>query len=125
MTRRKRKHIPMIEIAASALADRLPAEVRDMLRAQRFPATVVLKMFTPDHVQLHAWGGEDKWWNLTMTQRGPELKAKDAADTTRVAKDRHIHEKWDPFTRAMAKRKKPPRRKSTWPKRKISRRAKR
>jgi hypothetical protein len=119
MTRRKRKHIPMIEIAACALAENLPNDLRNELRKDRIPAKEIIRWFTPDHVILHAWGGADKWWNLTMRRRGAELKAKDAADTTRVAKDRHIHEKWDPFTRAMAKGTRPPKRKSAWPKRKM------
>jgi hypothetical protein len=76
-------------------------------------------MFTPDHVKLHAWGGADKWWNLTMMRRGPALFAKDRQDTSRTAKVRRLDQLWGPFMAAMAKGKKPPPRKSRWPKRKF------
>ena len=83
---RKRAHIPISEIAASFAADRLPAAVRDDLRARKVSAKQILRMFTPDHVILFCWGGPDKWWNLDMRVRGPALKAKDNADTSRAAK---------------------------------------
>jgi hypothetical protein len=120
--RRKRKHIPMIEIAAAFAADRLPAWEVQHLKALRAPAREVLRYFTPDHIKLHSWGGADKWWNLHMARRSIEQRAKDAADTKRAFKAYRIDDKWRAFTRAMATGKKPPPRKSTWPKRK-SRRA--
>jgi hypothetical protein len=126
MPRRKRKHIPMIEITASALADKLHPQEREALRSLKVSARYIMRLFTPDHYpKIHAWGGEDKWWNLDMRYRGPDVKAKDAADTTRAAKAVRIDEKWDEFTRALAKHRKPPKRKSAWPKRKLSSRAKR
>src|SRR5215471_10239540 len=73
-TEMKRKHIPLIEIAASALADKLTSVERAELVATKAPAAAVLRMFTPDHIALHCWGGSDKWWNLDMRRRGPELK---------------------------------------------------
>jgi len=84
--KRARKHIPIKELLASALADRLPQEQRDYLREHHLPARQIIAMFTPDHNHLHALGGVDKWWNITMRRRGPELKAKDNRDTSIVAK---------------------------------------
>ena len=112
---RKRAHIPMIERLASALADKLPQAMRDDLRSHKVSAATVCKLFTPDHIKLHAWGGSDRWWNLDMRFRGEELKAKDRADTSRAAKAKRIDEKWATFTRAMAKRKKPSKQKTKWP----------
>lgn len=107
MAKLKRKHIPIIELLASALADRLPQKDRDALRWQRVPALAIVRMFTPDHIALHAWGGADKWWNLHMARRGADLKKKDAADTSRAAKAARIESKWSAFTAAMAKGRKP------------------
>lgn len=86
MSRRKRSHIRLSDIAASALADKLPQAERDALRAAKVAAQVIIRMFTPDHIKLHAFGGADDWWNLDMRRRGPELKAKDARDTSIAAK---------------------------------------
>ena len=119
MARRKRKHIPMIEIAASALADKLTASHRKALREEKVSARFIVTMFTPDHIDLHSWGGADKWWNLDMRPRGFDLKLKDAADTTRAAKAVRIDKVWGPFTAAMTRGKKPPKRKSAWPKRRM------
>ena len=116
--KRKRKHIPIIEIAASALADKLPLQYREFHRRNRTPAKTIVRLFTPDHVKLHAWGGVDKWWNLDMKLRGPALKAKDRADTSRAAKAVRILRKWGPFMTAVAAGRKPPPRPTRWPKRK-------
>ena len=87
---RQRKYIPMAERLAAALAEQLPQDLRDELRASKVPAWAVLRLFTPDHNILHAHDGPDKWWNLTMRRRGPELKAKDKADTKIAAKDKRL-----------------------------------
>lgn len=86
----KRAYIPLPELLASALADLLPQMQRDQLRAARVPAKAVIRLFTPDHNHLHALGGPDLWWNLTMRQRGPDLKAKDSRDTAIVAKVKRL-----------------------------------
>jgi len=104
----------MIEIAASALADKLAIWERDLAVKYRTPAREIVSMFTADHIKLHAWDGADKWWNLDMRRRGAELKAKDIADTKRAAKAKRIDDKWRAFTRAMAKGRKPKHRRSTW-----------
>lgn len=111
--RRKRSHIPLSELLASALADKLTRAERDQLRAQRVPAARIIKLFTPDHIKLHCWGGSDKWHNLDMRRRGPELKAKDAADTTRAAKAIRIDDKWRGFMRKINSNRKPVKR-SEW-----------
>jgi hypothetical protein len=116
---RRRKHIPIIEIAAAALAERLPPEDYDKARIERWPASKVLRLFTPDHIVLHAWGGANRWFNLSMTRRGPELKAKDAADTSRAAKAKRIETKWHEFIVATATGRKPPKKQSRWPKRRF------
>jgi hypothetical protein len=90
MSRRPRKYIPLSELLASALADKLPQEQRDQLRAAKVPAKQIVRMFTPDHNILHALNGPDKWWNITMALRGEELKAKDCRDTSIVAKVRRL-----------------------------------
>ena len=92
MSRRKRAYIPLIELLASALADRLSIEERDALRRAepRVPARQIVRMFSPDHIALHAFDGADKWWNLDMRRRGADLKAKDRADTSRAAKSVRI-----------------------------------
>lgn len=87
---RKRDHIPLSEKLASALADKLSPEQRKDLRERKVSAATVIRLFTPDHNILHTHGGEDLWWNLTMRQRGPELKAKDIADTKIAAKVKRI-----------------------------------
>jgi hypothetical protein len=85
MTRPRQK--PRLrDIAASALADKLPQAERDQLRADKVPAEQIIRMFTADHIVLHTWGGPAAWWNYDMRRRGPELKAKDNTDTSRAAK---------------------------------------
>jgi hypothetical protein len=84
--KRARAHIPIRELLASALSDLLPEPEARALREQQVPAERIICMFTPDHVDLFALGGTDDWHNIRMRRRGPELKAKDARDTSIVAK---------------------------------------
>lgn len=97
--KRARKHIPIAEKLASALADRLPQHERDALRASRVSAQSIIRMFTPDHNVLHTHGGSDKWFNLTMRRRGPELKAKDNRDTSIAAKVKTLSAQHEEFRR--------------------------
>jgi hypothetical protein len=97
--KRARKHIAIAEKLASALADRLPQHERDALRASRVSAQSVIRMFTPDHNVLHTHGGSDKWFNLTMRRRGPDLKAKDNRDTSIAAKAIRVSDKHEDFRR--------------------------
>src|SRR5262245_53744157 len=105
--RRKRRYIPMVEIAASALADKLWPSERDLLRAKRVSAQTIVKLFTPDHLDLHCLGGADRWYNLDLRRRGPELLVKDRQDTSRAAKVKRINRLWGPFLAAMMKGQKP------------------
>jgi hypothetical protein len=118
MPRRKRarKHIAIAEKLASALADRLPQHERDALRASRVPAQQIIRMFTPDHNVLHTHGGSDKWFNLTMRRRGPELKAKDNRDTSIAARAVRLSDEHEDFRRrVLAPVKRPRERKSRFP----------
>ena len=90
MSRRKRKYIPYPERLAAALVELLPVDMQVDLRARRVSARHVIRLFTPDHIVLHALGGSDRWWNLHMRLRGPEVLAKNASDTTAVAKTKRI-----------------------------------
>lgn len=117
--KRRRTHIAIRELAASALADKLPQAQRDDLRARKVSARDILRLFTPDHVILHAWGGADRWWNLDMRLRGQELKAKDAADTSRAAKAVRLSDEHKEFQRRLLKPARKRKRASTWPQRKL------
>jgi hypothetical protein len=90
MSRRKRKHIPLIELLASALCDKLPKDQAAKLRETKPPAKQIVRMFTPDHIDLHSLGGSDKWWNIDMRPRGADLKEKDRKDTGVAAKTKRI-----------------------------------
>jgi len=117
--RRQRKHIPIVEIAASALADKLSGYENSIAKERRLSAKEIIRLFTPDHLDLHALGGKDKWWNLDMRRRGPDLKSKDQLDTSRVAKVRRLDDKWRDFLRRTRTGIKPLKRASQWPKRKM------
>lgn len=107
--KRRRKYIPMREKLAAALSMLLPAIVRDDLRARQVPAQTVIAAFTPDHNVLHALGGSDRWYNLTLRLRGFELKAKDARDTSIAAKVKRITAEHQDFMRRVLAIKKRPR----------------
>ena len=97
--KRPRRYIPLPELLASALADLLPQEQRDDLRAHKVSAKQVIKLFSPDHNHLHSLGGSDAWWNITMMLREPH-KEKSKRDTSIVAKSRRIEK--EPETLAFA-----------------------
>ena len=121
MTSRKRKHIPLAEQLAAALACLLPQEQRDELRARRVPARQVIRLFSPDHLILHAWDGPDRWWNIDPKLREVH-KTKSAKDTSRAFKAKRIDDKWKDFVGTALKPipRKEPRRK--WPSRPMGRR---
>lgn len=102
--KRARKHIALRELLAAALSQMLPQAERDELRAAKVPAKQIISLFTPDHVHLHALGGVDAWHNITMTRRGPELKAKDNRDTSIVAKSDRIVPAEEAHRQAMARK---------------------
>jgi hypothetical protein len=101
---RKRGHIRLADKLASVLAEKLPQEVRDDLRARRVPAEQILRMFTPDHDPvLHCHGGSDLWWNLTMRLRDGEVLAKNKRDTSIAAKVKRITPEQEALRRALLK----------------------
>jgi hypothetical protein len=87
-------------------------------------ADQIISLFQFDHYPIrHADGGPDEPWNLPprLIKAHREKTAK--VDQPGLAKQRRIEGKWREFTRAAAKGRKPPRPKSKWPKRKMTRRA--
>lgn len=101
--RRKRKHIPCLQLLAAALVELLPPEQQVALRAARGAARGVVRMFTPDHIVLHALDGPDAWWNLHMRLRGPTVLAKNARDTSVVAKVKRVSAAHQEFIRRLLK----------------------
>lgn len=92
MARRQRKAIRKDEYLAAALSLLLPYEERTALRRAKEPAKTILAMFSPDHIELHALGGADSWWNLHPTIREVH-KEKSKRDTAIVAKVKRIARK--------------------------------
>jgi hypothetical protein len=117
---RRREYIPYEQRLAAALACLLPAELRDRLRRDRIPASEVIKLFTYDHIALHALNGSDLWHNLDPRQRGPDLDRKDAIDTGIAARVKRLAAQHDDFRRrVLAVRKVKRKVTSRWPKRKL------
>ncbi len=124
MSRRKRKYIPYPERLAAALALLLPPGIEVDLRGRRAPARAVIRMFTNDHIVLHALAGSDKWWNLHVKLRSPAVLAKNANDTSVVAKVKRVSAAHKDFVRrVLAPVKRPARKHSRWPKGRKFRRA--
>lgn len=86
MARRKRKAIPLEQQLAAALACLLPEHLRTVMRNARLPAKSVLGVFTMHHIEFHAMGGSDKWWNLHPMTRvaHAERFGKDVAAVAKV-----------------------------------------
>jgi hypothetical protein len=116
--RRPRKHIPLREKLAAALALALPQELRDLYREKKVDADVVISQFEFDHIALHAFEGADAWHNLDPLLK-PAHREKSRRDTGRAAKVVRLDDKWNDFMRAMAEGRKPPQRKSRWPSRRM------
>jgi hypothetical protein len=118
MTRPPRRHIPLEQRLAAALACLLPQDERDKLRAAHASASSVLRLFTDDHIGLHAFCARDrdKWWNLDPRRRGPDLKAKDRTDTSRAAKVKRIRLDADRWAvgRLLKPKKRAKKKKSRW-----------
>lgn len=87
----KRHYIPFPDRLAAALACLLPQGQRDQLRADRVPAEQVIALFEQDHIELHALGGSDAWWNLHPTLK-QEHRTKSARDTSIVAKVKRLEQ---------------------------------
>lgn len=117
VTRRKRKAIRKDDYLAAALSLLLSYEERTALRRTKVPASAVLRMFSPDHIELHALGGSDAWHNLHPTLRAPH-KEKSKRDTSIVAKVKRIQARHAPQKAAGKRSPAPPAK--TRPARKIA-----
>ena len=79
---RKRKAISLEQQLAAALACLLEPSLRDAARAARLPARSIIRMFTNHHLDFHALGGGDEWWNLhPMTRIAHEEARAELADS--------------------------------------------
>jgi hypothetical protein len=114
----KRKHIPLAEKLAATLACLLSQQERDAMRERKTTAAAVIRLFEFDHLVLHAMGGCDAWHNLDPKQVAHH-RAKSRRDTGIAAKAKRIDRKWHEFMAAVAAGRKPPPRKSRWPKRRM------
>lgn len=120
---RRRRYISLREKLAAALACLLSQAERDELRSRKAPARAVLSLFEWHHVVMHALDGSDAWHNLDpMLAHAHRERSK--RDTSDVYKTRRIEPRWNEFTRALASGRKPPRKPSRWPKRKVRKWAK-
>jgi len=93
----KRKHIPLSEKLASALACLLTQEQRDRYRGLTFEqrgytAKEMIGLFDWDHAVLHSHGGADKWWNLTPMLRAAH-REKSRRDISIAAKVKRLRAK--------------------------------
>jgi hypothetical protein len=59
-----RAYIPFPARLAATLACLMRQEERDRLRRDKAPAATVIGRFAFDHLDFHALGGSDSWWNL-------------------------------------------------------------
>lgn len=128
--KRSRAHVPLaVKLAAAlltmeryrlALAGRT-GEANDLYHdAKQMTAAQLISLFQFDHFPVrHADGGPAEPWNLApvMIQAHRAKTAK--VDRPGMAKERRHERKWAEFNRAVAAGRKPPRRTSRWPKRKM------
>jgi len=100
VSKRVRKYVRLRDKLAATLAMLLPQAARDDLRAAKVPAKKVIDLFHFDHNILHAFGGSDKWWNLTPMIVRPHLE-KSRKDTSIVAKAKRISKTHQDFRRRL------------------------
>ncbi len=93
---RKRKAVKPKDKLASALAMLLPQTERDVLRAARAPAGIVLARFEFHHVVPHCppFNGSDAWWNLdAMPKKAHRARSKGLrSDTSIIAKVKRLRQ---------------------------------
>lgn len=88
--------------------------------AKHMTAAQIISLFQFDHFPIrHADGGPAEPWNLDPKLIKPHRVKTNTVDRPQLSKQRRIDKKWGEFNRAVAKGRKPPRRRSNWPKRKI------
>lgn len=86
--------------------------------AKSMSAAQIISLFQFDHFPIrHIDGGPPEPWNLDPKMIKPHRVKTHTVDRPAIRKERRIDDKWKEFNRAVAKGRKPPRRRSTWPKR--------
>lgn len=86
--------------------------------AKSMTAAQIISLFQFDHFPIrHVDGGPAEPWNLDPKMIKPHRMKTHTVDRPAIRKERRIDDKWNLFNRAVAKGRKPPRRRSTWPKR--------
>src|SRR5215813_9097856 len=86
---RRRKHISTKTKLAAALGCLLSVDELMAMRARKAPVQAILSRFDWHHIQLHAWGGGDAWWNLHPMLR-EEHKTQTKKDIAAHAKSNRI-----------------------------------
>jgi len=93
---RKRKAVKSKDKLAAALSMLLPQTERDILRAARAPAAVVLARFEFHHVIPHCapFSGSDAWWNLdAMPKKAHRARSRGLmSDTSIIAKVKRLRQ---------------------------------
>ena len=92
---RKRKAIPLEQRLAAALVCLLEPSLRDAARSARLPAKSIIRMFTNHHLDFHALGGADKWWNLHPMTRAAH-DARFGQDAAAIAKVKRLQRQFRP-----------------------------
>ena len=111
--KRKRKSLTLTDKLAATLACLLPPEQRNDLRERKVDAKQVIALFEFHHIVFHAIDGDDAWHNLHPMQK-KDHRVRSKSDTSVVAKVRRNEAKWQEFTAAINKGRKPPKKKSKW-----------
>lgn len=92
---RKRKALPLSEQFAAALACLLPQEQRDQLRHSKASAKAVIRLFTMHHLDYHALGGADAWFNLHPMLRQDHAE-RFGQDASAIAKVKRLQRQFRP-----------------------------
>jgi hypothetical protein len=130
--KRRRAHIPLKVKLAATLIELTRARLQNsgwLEEANRFyedsklmSADQINSLFHFDHHPIHhANGGPDEPWNLTPLMIRQHRTKTAKRDLPAMAKDTRIEGKWRDFHRAVAKGRKPPKRKTWWPSRPLGR----
>jgi hypothetical protein len=93
--KRKRKSISLAEQLAAALACLLPQAQRDELRHAKASAKSVIRLFTMHHLDYHALGGSDAWFNLHPLPRKAHAE-RFGQDAAAIAKVKRLQRQFRP-----------------------------
>ena len=89
--------------------------------AKSMTAAQIISLFQFDHYPIrHADGGPDEPWNINPSLIQGHRTKTAKVDQPGIAKERRIEAKWKEHNRAVAAGRKPPRRTSRWPKRRMT-----